>query len=76
MAYRIATLIHFYKVTMERTIGEDALMSSVLGEIMDNAYEAFFETLRAQGRSLLRFIQARSESLRLAPLLLSRSADA
>lgn len=59
MAYRIATLIHFYKVTMERTIGEDALMSSVLGEIMDSAYEAFFGTLQAQGRSLLRFIQVR-----------------
>lgn len=32
MAYRIATLIHFYKVTMERTIGGDALMSTVLSE--------------------------------------------
>lgn len=59
MAYRIATLIHFYKVTMERTVGEDTLMSGVLSEIKDHAYEAFFETLRAQGRSLLRFIQVR-----------------
>lgn len=32
MAYRIATLIHFYKITMERTIGTEALMSSVLSE--------------------------------------------
>ncbi|BGP27772.1 Golgi transport complex subunit 6 [Rhodotorula toruloides] len=63
MAYRIATLIHFYKVTMERTIGEDALMSSVLVEIMDNAYEAFFGTLQAQGRSLLRFIQPPAAAL-------------
>ncbi|GAA5919249.1 hypothetical protein JCM1841_006519 [Sporobolomyces salmonicolor] len=63
MAYRIATLIHFYKVTMERTIGEDALMSKVLTEIMDHAYEVFFETLKAQGRSLLRFIQPPAAAL-------------
>ncbi|BGP43615.1 Golgi transport complex subunit 6 [Rhodotorula kratochvilovae] len=63
MAYRIATLIHFYKVTMERTVGEDALMSTVLGEIMDHAYEVFFETLKAQGRSLLRFIQPPAAAL-------------
>ncbi|GAA6004653.1 Golgi transport complex subunit COG6 [Rhodotorula paludigena] len=69
MAYRIATLIHFYKVTMERTIGEDALMSTVLGEIMDHAYELFFETLKAQGRSLLRFIQPPAAALS-APLQL------
>ncbi|GAA5985756.1 hypothetical protein JCM10908_007099 [Rhodotorula pacifica] len=63
MAYRIATLIHFYKVTMERTVGEDTLMSAVLSEIKDHAYEAFFETLRAQGRSLLRFIQPPAAAL-------------
>lgn len=32
MAYRIASLIHFYRVTMERTIGAEALMSTVLKE--------------------------------------------
>lgn len=32
MLYQIATLIHFYKITMERTIGEEALMSTVLTE--------------------------------------------
>ena len=32
MSYRIATLIHFYQITMERTIGSEALMSTVLGE--------------------------------------------
>ncbi|KWU45606.1 oligomeric Golgi complex subunit 6 [Rhodotorula sp. JG-1b] len=63
MAYRIATLIHFYKVTMERTVGEDTMMSGVLSEIKDHAYEAFFETLRAQGRSLLRFIQPPAAAL-------------
>ncbi|GAA5932727.1 hypothetical protein JCM3775_002220 [Rhodotorula graminis] len=63
MAYQISTLIHFYKVTMERTVGEDALMSTVLGEIMQHAYEVFFETLYAQGRSLLRFIQPPAAAL-------------
>ncbi|GAA5821598.1 hypothetical protein JCM3770_005309 [Rhodotorula araucariae] len=63
MAYRIATLIDFYRVTMERTVGADALMSTTLGEIMDHAYEVFFETLKAQGRSLLRFIQPPAAAL-------------
>ncbi|GAA5848632.1 hypothetical protein JCM9279_002723 [Rhodotorula babjevae] len=63
MAYQISTLIHFYKVTMERTVGEDALMSTVLNEIMQHAYEVFFETLYAQGRSLLRFIQPPAAAL-------------
>ncbi|KAM0789745.1 hypothetical protein ACM66B_006600 [Microbotryomycetes sp. NB124-2] len=63
MAYRIATLIHFYRVTMERTIGEDAHMSKVLAEITDSAYNAFFETLSAQGTTLLRFIQPPAAAL-------------
>lgn len=32
MAYRIASLIHFYRVTMERTIGTEALISTILRE--------------------------------------------
>ncbi|GAA6015725.1 hypothetical protein JCM11491_002459 [Sporobolomyces phaffii] len=63
MAYRISTLIHFYQVTMERTIGSDALMSKVLSELMDHSYEVFFETLRAQGRSFLRFVQPPAAAL-------------
>ncbi|GAA5872099.1 hypothetical protein JCM16303_000978 [Sporobolomyces ruberrimus] len=63
MAYRISTLIHFYQVTMERTIGSDALMSQVLSELMDHSYEVFFETLRAQGRSFLRFVQPPAAAL-------------
>ncbi|KAK4056417.1 Golgi transport complex subunit 6 [Microbotryomycetes sp. JL221] len=63
MTYRIATLIHFYKVTMERTIGDDAHMVKVLGEITDIAYAAFFETLTAHGKTLLRFIQPPAAAL-------------
>ncbi|GAA5926667.1 Golgi transport complex subunit COG6 [Sporobolomyces koalae] len=62
-AYRISTLIHFYKVTMERTIGSDALMSQVLSELLQHSNEVFFETLRAQGRSFLRFIQPPAAAL-------------
>ncbi|SCV74768.1 BQ2448_7797 [Microbotryum intermedium] len=69
MAYRIATLIEFYKVTMEQTIGKDAHMCKVLAEITENAYEAFFETLRNHGRSLLRFIQPPSAGLNAPPQL-------
>jgi hypothetical protein len=32
MAYKIAHLIQFYHVTMERTVGQDALMSKTLSE--------------------------------------------
>ncbi|KDE04704.1 hypothetical protein MVLG_04843 [Microbotryum lychnidis-dioicae p1A1 Lamole] len=69
MAYRIATLIEFYKVTMEQTIGKDAHMCKVLAEITESAYEAFFDTLRNHGRSLLRFIQPPSAGLNAPPQL-------
>ena len=48
MAYRIASLIHFYKITMERTIGEEALMSSVLAECV---LSSFVYVLRALMRT-------------------------
>lgn len=69
MAFRLASLIHFYRVTMERTVGHEALMSTVLREITDHAYEAFFETLQAQGRALLRFIQPPAAGLSPPPAL-------
>ncbi|RSH94849.1 Golgi transport complex subunit 6 [Saitozyma podzolica] len=56
MAYRIANLLQFYLVTMRKTIGEDALLCKAIQEIHDESYAAFFETLDAQGRSLLRFL--------------------
>ncbi|WVQ78637.1 hypothetical protein IAT38_000724 [Cryptococcus sp. DSM 104549] len=56
MAYKIANLLQFYLVTMRKTIGDQALLCTTLQEIHDQAYIAFFETLDAQGRSLLRFL--------------------
>lgn len=40
MAYKIATLIHFYKITMERTIGEEAQMVGVLNEYVPRQCDA------------------------------------
>ncbi|OXG10479.1 hypothetical protein C366_06721 [Cryptococcus neoformans Tu401-1] len=56
MAYKIANLLQFYLVTMRKTIGEKAVLVQTLQEIHDQAYIAFYETLDAQGRSLLRFL--------------------
>ncbi|KAL7409891.1 oligomeric Golgi complex subunit 6 [Mrakia frigida] len=56
MSYKIVNLLQFYLVTMKRTIGEDALLSRTLQEIHDVSYKAFFDTLDAKGRSLLRFL--------------------
>nr|KIR44060.1 hypothetical protein I312_06740 [Cryptococcus bacillisporus CA1280] len=56
MAYKIANLLQFYLVTMRKTIGEKAILVRTLQEIHDQAYTAFYETLDAQGRSLLRFL--------------------
>lgn len=57
MAYRISNLVLFYKQTIERTVGREALMSSVLADIAQQATESFHEILESNGRSLLRFIQ-------------------
>lgn len=57
MAYRISNLVLFYKQTIERTVGVEALMSSVLADIASQATEAFYEILESAARSLLRFVQ-------------------
>ncbi|KAJ9125577.1 hypothetical protein QFC22_000539 [Naganishia vaughanmartiniae] len=56
VTYKIANLVQFYLVTMQRTIGDQALLTKALQEIFDSAHEAFLETLASQGRSLLRFL--------------------
>ena len=69
MAYKISNLIAFYRLTIERTIGRDALMSKVLLDIAASATETFHSTLDSSGRSLLRFIQPPPSDLS-APLML------
>ncbi|CAK9785326.1 uncharacterized protein COLE_06649 [Cutaneotrichosporon oleaginosum] len=56
MTYRIVNLVQFYLVTMRKTIAPGALLVKTLQELYDYANAAFFETLQAQGRSLLRFL--------------------
>ncbi|KAK8861721.1 hypothetical protein IAR55_002544 [Kwoniella newhampshirensis] len=74
MAYKIANLLQFYLVTMRKTIGGDALLCTTLQDIHDQAYVAFFETLDAQGRSLLRFLHPPDATL-TPPLALRDAAQ-
>ncbi|KAI0929236.1 hypothetical protein AcW1_006229 [Taiwanofungus camphoratus] len=53
-SYKIANLLQFYMLTMQRTIGEGALLSKTLKEMTDISYKMFFEAVEAQGRALLR----------------------
>ncbi|PCH37909.1 oligomeric complex COG6 [Wolfiporia cocos MD-104 SS10] len=53
-SYKIANLLQFYMLTMQRTIGEAAQLSKTLKELTDMAYQIFFDAIEAQGRSLLR----------------------
>ncbi|KIK63403.1 hypothetical protein GYMLUDRAFT_197030 [Collybiopsis luxurians FD-317 M1] len=54
MSYKIANLLQFYKITMTKTIGDDAILSTTLNEITDLAYKAFFDSVEAQSRFLTR----------------------
>ncbi|PSR77610.1 hypothetical protein PHLCEN_2v7800 [Hermanssonia centrifuga] len=52
-AYKIANLLQFYMLTMQRTLGEEAALSKRLREMTDYAYKAFSDAVEAQGRSIL-----------------------
>ncbi|KAF9042684.1 oligomeric complex COG6 [Rhodocollybia butyracea] len=54
MSYKIANLLQFYRMTMTKTIGHDAVLSLTLNEITDLAYKYFFGSIEAQCRSLAR----------------------
>ncbi|KAJ7071469.1 oligomeric Golgi complex subunit 6 [Mycena amicta] len=54
ISYKIANLLQFYLITMRRTIGEAALMSTTLNEVTDVSYKVFYDAIEAQGRALLR----------------------
>lgn len=41
-------------LTMHRTIGEAAILSKTLSEVTEMAYKVFFDSIEAQGRTLLR----------------------
>ncbi|KAJ6519432.1 oligomeric Golgi complex subunit 6 [Mycena sanguinolenta] len=54
ISYKIANLLQFYMITMRRTIGEAAVLSTTLNEITEVAYKAFYDAIETQGRALLR----------------------
>ncbi|KAF9476408.1 oligomeric complex COG6 [Pholiota conissans] len=54
VSYKIANLLQFYLMTMRRTIGEDALLSTTLKEITDVAYKVFYDSIEAQSQTLSR----------------------
>lgn len=53
VSFKIANLLQFYMLTMQRTIGEDALLSQTLHEITEVAYKIFFDSTTAHGKALL-----------------------
>ncbi|KAJ6626835.1 oligomeric complex COG6 [Mycena sp. CBHHK59/15] len=54
ISYKIANLLQFYMITMRRTIGDTAVLSTTLQEITDVAYKVFYDAIETQGRALLR----------------------
>ncbi|KAG8918014.1 Golgi transport complex subunit 6, partial [Tulasnella sp. 408] len=74
ISYKIANLLQFYLLTVSRTIGEEALLSKTLKDITDAAYQVFFDTIDAQGRSLLRFLHPPDSDLS-PPLALRDSSQ-
>lgn len=54
--FKLANLVHFYKVIMDQTIGSKASVSKVLDDISKSSYDAFFATLERHGQGLLRYI--------------------
>lgn len=53
--YRLASLIQFYRVTMERTMGTRAALSRTLKALSIMTYRAFLSTLERLGAGLARF---------------------
>ncbi|KAG9124916.1 Golgi transport complex subunit 6 [Ceratobasidium sp. 392] len=73
-SYKIANLLEFYMITMQGTVGEEAILSRALAELTEVAYTVFFDTLAAQGRSLLRFLHPAEDDL-AAPITLRDAAQ-
>ncbi|KAI6164060.1 oligomeric complex COG6 [Pisolithus thermaeus] len=54
VCYKIANLLQYYTLTMQRTIGDRSVLSGALREITQASYKVFFNTIEAQGRAILR----------------------
>ncbi|KAF9819733.1 hypothetical protein IEO21_01824 [Rhodonia placenta] len=53
-SYKIANLLQFYLLTMQRTIGETTVLSQTLKDLTKLAYQVFYDAIDTEGRSLLR----------------------
>ncbi|KAF8470455.1 oligomeric complex COG6 [Russula ochroleuca] len=53
-AYKVSRLLHFYALTMARTLGSRALLATTLKETTAASYTVFFDAIAAQGRALSR----------------------
>ncbi|KAI6030178.1 oligomeric Golgi complex subunit 6 [Pisolithus marmoratus] len=54
VCYKVANLLQYYTLTMQRTIGDQSVVSDTLREITQASYKVFFDTIEAQGRAILR----------------------
>ncbi|KIJ16652.1 hypothetical protein PAXINDRAFT_175933 [Paxillus involutus ATCC 200175] len=54
VSYKVANLLQYYMLIMQRTIGDQSLLSRTLQEITGVSYKVFFDSIEAQGRALLR----------------------
>ncbi|UZJ55326.1 hypothetical protein CBS101457_004646 [Exobasidium rhododendri] len=72
--FRLANLIQFYRITMDRTIGTRASLSKTLAEISIFAYQAFLKTLDNVAAGLDRFQQSPDADLGPPPPLLGAGA--
>ncbi|KAF8126016.1 oligomeric complex COG6 [Boletus edulis] len=54
LSYKVANLLQYYMLTMQRTIGDQSLLSQTLQEMTDVSYKVFFDSIEAQGRALHR----------------------
>ncbi|KAF8447250.1 oligomeric Golgi complex subunit 6 [Boletus edulis BED1] len=54
LSYKVANLLQYYMLTMQRTIGDHSLLSQTLQEMTDVSYKVFFDSIEAQGRALHR----------------------
>jgi hypothetical protein len=54
VAFNVAGLVRFYWITMKRTLGEGAVLTGTLKEVMQVAFRVFYGAIEALGRGLLR----------------------
>ncbi|KAF8340617.1 oligomeric complex COG6-domain-containing protein [Cantharellus anzutake] len=66
-AYKITNLLQFYYLTMQRTLGQASRLTRTLKEVTEVSHKVFLDTIEAQGRSMLRYLQPPNSDL-LPPL--------